>query len=244
MILIIISIFIILLIILWYNKDYFKNNLIIRPNHPKWYEDLPENHPDVQNFYKDSEEFIKSTKKYTPNGYKKIKMPKDIFMILKDATNKTNRINEDAKNIFPRSHSGLPPYIIPISEESKKSIEEKLRPIMEEWAGFPLTHVATYGPREYRKTSALRMHVDRETHIISCILNISQEGCKGDWALQVREHDGIIKDIYMEPGDMVLYESRTVMHGRPTKNPCESYINIFLHWQPAESVGGIESTKI
>jgi hypothetical protein len=225
-------------------SNYSDYSDIKRPYHPKWYEDLPETHIDVQNYYTESKKYSKMTKKYTELGYKKIKMPKNVFDYLSNAVSTTNRIKEDSNNIFARSSSGLPPYLILIPESKKIWIEKELRPIMEKWVGFPLTSVATYGPREYRKTSSLRMHVDRETHVISCILHISRSGCNGDWSLQIKGHDDITKDISMDPGDMVMYESRTCMHGRINPCPCDFYTNIFLHWMPAKSVGGLESTIV
>lgn len=234
---------IIILVLLWISKDYFINKTPQRPPNPKLYNDISEDHPDVQNFYKESEKYAKSTKKYTKLGYKKIKMPNEVFDYLKTTTS-LPRIAEHPSNLFPRSHGGSPPYIINIPENKKKWIESKLKPILEEWVGFPLKHTATYGPREYVKTSSLRNHVDRETHIVSCILNIGQSGCTKDWPLQVKGHDQITRDIFMKPGDMVLYESRTVMHGRPEPCSCDSYINMFVHFYPDDSVGGLQSTFI
>jgi hypothetical protein len=36
----------------------------------------------------------------------------------------------------------------------------------------------------------------------------------------------------MEPGDMVLYESHSVMHGRPFPYTGEYYANVFIHFEP------------
>lgn len=206
-----------------------------RPHHPQKYKDLPEDHPDVQAFYKESLSNRDKTEHYHPIGYKKTKMPKKVFNYLKAVCETTDRIKEE---VYPRSSSGPPPYLIPISEERKKWITEQIHPIVEKWIGIPLKHEATYGPREYLKRSALRSHVDRNEHIISAILHIGRETNETndeDWALQVIGHDSPEKkEIYMKPGDLVLYESRSVMHGREKPCPYDYYRNIFLHWSPTK----------
>ena len=106
-----------------------------------------------------------------------------------------------------------------------------MKPILEEWSGVPsLSYTCLYGSRDYPKGAALRMHCDRDSHIISVIFHIEREGCNNkNWPLEVIGHDGIKRDIYMEPGEMVLYESR-FPHGRETQNPCDSFVNAFLHF--------------
>ena len=50
--------------------------------------------------------------------------------------------------------------------------------------------------------------------------------------LEVYGHDGKATNITMEPGDMVLYESHSVIHGRPFPLKGNSYANLFLHFEP------------
>lgn len=45
-------------------------------------------------------------------------------------------------------------------------------------------------------------------------------------------HDGKAVNLTMQPGDVVLYESHSVIHGRPYKLQGRSYANLFLHYEP------------
>ena len=50
--------------------------------------------------------------------------------------------------------------------------------------------------------------------------------------LEVYGHDGKATNITMEPGDMVLYESHSVIHGRPFPFKGNFYANVFVHFEP------------
>lgn len=48
----------------------------------------------------------------------------------------------------------------------------------------------------------------------SCIINVDQD-LDEPWPIEVYSHEGKAYNVTMQPGDMVLYESHTVLHGRP-----------------------------
>ena len=50
--------------------------------------------------------------------------------------------------------------------------------------------------------------------VISAIINVAQD-VDEPWPLEVYGHDGKAYNITMEPGDMIFYESHSVIHGRP-----------------------------
>jgi prolyl 4-hydroxylase len=50
--------------------------------------------------------------------------------------------------------------------------------------------------------------------------------------LEVYGHDGKATNVTMEPGDMVLYESHSVIHGRPFPFKGNFYANLFVHFEP------------
>ena len=52
------------------------------------------------------------------------------------------------------------------------------------------------------------------------------------WPLEVYGHDGKAYNVTMEPGDMVLYESHSVLHGRPFALKGRFMANIFVHFEP------------
>ena len=54
------------------------------------------------------------------------------------------------------------------------------------------------------------------------------------WPLVIEDHDGKEHEVIMEPGQMVLYESARLVHGRPYPLEGKSYTNLFVHFKPAE----------
>lgn len=52
------------------------------------------------------------------------------------------------------------------------------------------------------------------------------------WPLEVYGHDGTASNVTMEPGDMVLYESHSVVHGRPFPLNGNYFANVFVHFEP------------
>lgn len=203
-----------------------------RPTHEKWYEDIPDSHPEVLDLIKQTTQQSHNQKKYTTTGFKKMKIPEYIYEYLKKVTLDTDRVTEGKDNIFRRTSGGPPPYLIPIPEEKKQWIHGELKPILENWSGVLLKPTSAYGPREYRRGSSLRMHVDREgTHIISAILHIGSEGLDEDWPLVIINRQNQRENIYMKPGEMLLYESASLPHSRELPLNGDYYINMFIHYR-------------
>lgn len=48
-------------------------------------------------------------------------------------------------------------------------------------------------------------------------------------------HDGKATNISMDVGDMILYESHSVIHGRPFPLLGDIYANVFLHFEPLDA---------
>lgn len=72
-----------------------------------------------------------------------------------------------------------------------------------------------YGIRKYTNNSILRMHVDTlATHVVSAIINVDQDVVT-PWKLLILDHNDEEHELEMQPGDMVLYESAKLLHGRP-----------------------------
>jgi prolyl 4-hydroxylase len=96
----------------------------------------------------------------------------------------------------------------------RKKISDATRPILEEWSGMELTATSIYGIREYTDGAILSPHVDRHPLVISCIINVDQD-VDEPWVLEIYDRHDRAVNITMEPGDMVLYESGSLIHGRP-----------------------------
>ena len=52
-----------------------------------------------------------------------------------------------------------------------------------------------------------------------------------DWPLNIQSHDGNWHEVYLQPGEMVLYESATCEHGREVLFGGTYFRNLFLHYQ-------------
>ena len=57
---------------------------------------------------------------------------------------------------------------------------------------------------------------------------------------QVIGHDGFAYNITMKPGDLVLYESHSIIHGRPYPLKGRYFSNIFVHFEASFLVPFVE----
>lgn len=87
---------------------------------------------------------------------------------------------------------------------------------LKEWipSATSFSRSSFYGIRVYTSGSILAPHVDRDPLISSAIINVGQD-VDEEWPLEVYDHEGLAHNITMTPGDVVLYESHSVLHGRP-----------------------------
>ena len=108
-------------------------------------------------------------------------------------------------------------------------------PVVSNWiGGLELTATSLYGIRVYKAGAVLAPHVDRLPLVTSAIINVAQTVDEA-WPLEVYGHDGIARNMTLEPGEMILYESHTVIHGRPFPmmgNESSFYANVFIHFEP------------
>jgi prolyl 4-hydroxylase len=112
----------------------------------------------------------------------------------------------------------------------KQSIWDAGRDTIQEWTGQELTQCSLYGIRVYKGGSILATHVDRLPLVSSAIINVDQD-VDEPWPLEVYGHDGKATNVTMMPGDMVLYESHSVLHGRPFPLKGRFMANIFIHFE-------------
>lgn len=99
--------------------------------------------------------------------------------------------------------------------ELKDKIWEAARPTIESWTGMKLQPSSLYGIRVYTEGAILSPHVDRLPLVSSCIINVDQD-VDEPWILEVYDRHDRAVNVTMEPGDMVLYESGSLMHGVST----------------------------
>jgi hypothetical protein len=186
---------------------------------------------------------------YTETGFIKIKMPDELFQLLNDfyQPNKDSIVLEKwpASNPYI-NHWDAPPMMIWLPEQHsgsqlKNKIFDILTPILEEWSGTELERTDLYGMRVYKKGMFLENHVDRvATHVISTIMHVADSD-DHHWPLEIQDHQGTFHNVTIAPGEMVLYESSTCPHGRPSKFEGEYYVNCFAHFRPKDWISQLRA---
>ena len=181
---------------------------------------------------------------YTELGFKKMKVPEHVWGVIKEFwdLNKNNERNEQwpPGNTYT-NHWVQPTGMVSLEDRRlrggdgsvKRNIWDGLRPILEEWVGQRLVDTSLYGIRVYHEGAMLASHVDRLPLVTSCIIHVDSV-LREPWPIEVFSHDGTGYNVTMAPGDMVLYESHTVIHGRPTPLQGDYYANVFVHFAPID----------
>ena len=62
-------------------------------------------------------------------------------------------------------------------------------------------------------------------------MNVAQH-VNDDWVLELIGHDGYATNLTMQPGEMIIYESHSIIHGRPYPLNGQYYANCFFHYEP------------
>lgn len=179
---------------------------------------------------------------WTPQGFYKTQIPYPLFELLQkiylhgadrveleDRTGLESYIYHHTKR--PEKNESIT-HLIPIRDNEKEYVERSLQPLLESWVGQPLTMTSTFGIRVYTRGAILHPHVDRfKTHIVSAILNVAQD-IEKPWPLVIQDHLSREHTVYLQPGEMVLYESSRLKHGRPYPLEGNRFANVFVHAKP------------
>ncbi|GMI38985.1 hypothetical protein TeGR_g6460 [Tetraparma gracilis] len=178
---------------------------------------------------------------YTSPGYMKKKLDPELFAEIRDFYEKykgKEKVENWPTGNTYTNHWESPTYMISLEDrklrggpELKPRIWDEVKTSLEEWTGMDVTPTSLYGIRVYKEGSMLAPHVDRMPLVTSAIIQVAQS-VREDWALEVYDHDGNAHNITMEPGDLVLYESHSIIHGRPFPFEGDYYANIFVHFEP------------
>lgn len=180
---------------------------------------------------------------YTTLGYAKVPAPQKAFNEVRrfwdtfhDTELKEEQWNEG--NIYT-NHWYSPTFTLLVDDFDgpslppivRQHIIDDIRQVLEDWSGMELEHTSLFGIRMYQNNSILTPHVDRMPLVTSAIVNVAQD-VEEDWPLEVIGHNGLARNITIKPGEMILYESHSVIHGRPYPLNGKYYSNIFCHFQP------------
>lgn len=179
---------------------------------------------------------------YTSTGFKKIRAPDDVMKLLYShwETNKNAKEKEvwSTGNIYV-NHWESPTYMVSVENPKLKGGGYKLKSMIwnavkteiEKWTGMEQKETSMYGIRIYTEGAVLSPHVDRLPLVSSCIINVAQD-VDEPWPLEVIDREGKAVNVTMKPGDMVLYESGSLIHARPFPLKGRFMANIFIHFEP------------
>lgn len=180
---------------------------------------------------------------YTELGFAKVHAPDDLVKMLThfwtiNYRSLQNIPNETwARGNTYTNHWYAPTKMLQMEElrgggePLRSKVWDTSKEVLERWTGLELSPSSLYGVRVYTEGSILAPHVDRMPLVISAIVNVAQD-VDENWPLEVIGHDGKAYNITMLPGEMILYESASVIHGRPFPLRGRYYANVFVHFEP------------
>ena len=173
---------------------------------------------------------------YTQEGYAVTRVPDELFSQIQEFWQKHRHrsIVEWSQPTTHHNNYASPTRTVNLRSQNRQLaqlVAETLHPLMEAWSGERLWSASVYGIRVYSNESILAPHVDRLPLIISAILCVDAD-VDEDWPLEVYGHaGGVARNVSLHPGDLFLYESHSILHGRPFPMNGRYYANMFLHWE-------------
>ena len=162
---------------------------------------------------------------YTDMGFRMVKLPPELTARLTKFWN-DNRGKVKVEDWFPgntyTNHWEAPTMMLDVDDTSLQGGGEELAELiwetahsdLEEWTEQELVRTSLYGIRMYTSNSILAPHVDRMPLVHSAVINVAQD-VDEPWPMELWAHDGKAYNVTMEVGDMIMYESHSVIHGRP-----------------------------
>jgi len=181
------------------------------------------------------EELNKHIKTFTKKGFKKSNLDNELFKKLNSFyKEKKDKFTDEyvAGGFIQSDISEVPSSLLDLTDDLRQDIHSSLKKPLEEWSQSNLEPTFVYGIRDYKEGAVLVPHRDREnTHIISAIINIAKD-VDEDWPLVIEDHFYRKHEIFLDPGEVVFYESARLLHGRPYPLNGKSFANIFCHYRP------------
>ncbi len=183
---------------------------------------------------------------YTHAGYAKVPTPAGVMKTLTDFW--THNMEWSWREYWNEGHTyvnhwdmrtrmldiGRDDFPVVLSSKDKWQMIKEIQNVVESWTNQKVVLTSVYGIRIYREGAILASHVDRLPLVSSAIVNVVQYNVTEPWALEVIGHDGVAHNVTANPGEMILYESSSVIHGRPYPLQGEGsyYGSLFVHFEP------------
>merc|ERR1712046_40374 len=123
----------------------------------------------------------------------------------------------------------------------KQKVSNAIQPLLEDWANLPrgsMVPTSLYGIRMYMEGSTLDAHVDvLKTHVLSAVYVVDVKNLEEPWWMEL-EPDFAGQDVKLDlqPGQLMLYESAKLAHGRPSvlTGKGSHYASMFVHFRPSD----------
>lgn len=183
---------------------------------------------------------VMSVRNYTETGFRKIKAPENLFSMVKDFYDKYKGGMHSVEGITPYQNTWEAPTTIFRANNNKvegvglqlsSKILHATRSILEQWTGQRLSPSSSFGIQLYKNQSIVAPHVKRMPLVISAICMVDED-VNEPWPFEVYDHGGKAHNITMKPGEILLYESHSAIHGRPFALNGRLYIDAFFHFEP------------
>ena len=177
----------------------------------------------------------KHIKTFTKEGFKKDRLDDELFKKIKYFYDtESSKFKEEfvAGNFIQSDETNVPSELLDLTDDLRSEIHASLKGPLEEWSQCNLEPTFVYGIRDYKQGAVLIPHRDRKnTHIISAIINVAKD-LDQDWPLVIEDHFYRKHEVFLEPGEIIYYESARLLHGRPYPMQGRSFANIFCHFTP------------
>ena len=177
----------------------------------------------------------KHIKTFTEEGFKKDRLDDELFKKIKYFYDtESSKFKEEfvAGNFIQSDETNVPSELLDLTDDLRNEIHASLKGPLEEWSQCNLEPTFVYGIRDYKQGAVLIPHRDRKnTHIISAIINVAKD-LDQDWPLVIEDHFYRKHEVFLEPGEIIYYESARLLHGRPYPMQGRSFANIFCHFTP------------
>ena len=175
---------------------------------------------------------------FHPVGFEKVRMKLECVDAVKQWFLSDDNANKWTDEVLSGEvESGLKTKHLNIHDaptELLNDLRNTFNDILTKWIEYktPLVHTATYGIRKYLRGSHLANHYDKKnTHVISAIIHLDDVSDQ-PWNIYIEDHHFRPHNVSMEYGDILLYESTTCLHGRPTPFEGDSHSNMYIHFKP------------
>lgn len=177
---------------------------------------------------------IRDIPQLTEYGFLKLPVPEHILSLVNSAYSsvRSHAVSEELSGYVHNDTGSHPSLLMDITAvaDIKQAILLAFHDVFYDWVNVPIKPYCIYGIRSYLRGSYLKLHVDRiATHHVSAIVCVDKN-VDEDWALDICDHFGDWHKVYLNAGEMILYESAICQHARLSPFVGEHFTNMFVHY--------------